>query len=74
MMPRNLAAESERRQAMDAFRASSERTKNSPDGMRETARGLRQRASEAPDSSDRDAMLRLATEYERRANQRERHS
>ena len=74
-MPRDLAAENERRQAMDAsFRAASERTKDSPDVMRETARGLRQRASQMPNTCDRDAMLRLAAGYELRATLREQHS
>lgn len=36
--------------------------------MRETARELRQSASLMRDSCDRDTMLRLAAEYERRAN------
>lgn len=75
MTPQDLATEAERRRAMEsAFSRASERAKNSPDGMRETARGLCQRASQMPDSSDRDTMLRLATEYERRAKDRERHS
>jgi hypothetical protein len=72
MMPREFPKETEQRQATEAlFRLASEKAKNSPDGMRETARGLRQRASQMPDSSDRDAMLRLAAEYERRATHRE---
>ena len=50
-----------------AYRRASERVKNSPDGMRQTARELRQSAASMPDSCDRDMMLRLATEYERRA-------
>jgi hypothetical protein len=36
--------------------------------MRQTARELRQRASDVLDSNDRDAMLRLAKEYDRRAD------
>ncbi|HWE76037.1 MAG TPA: hypothetical protein VG328_22950 [Stellaceae bacterium] len=72
MIHRGFAKESEQRQATEAsFHVASERAKNSPDGMRETARGLRERALQMPDSNDRDTMLRLATEYERRANHRE---
>jgi hypothetical protein len=36
--------------------------------MREIARELRQSAAPMRDSCDRDMMLRLATEYERRAD------
>jgi hypothetical protein len=75
MTPQDLATEAELRRAMDAaFRRASERAKNSPEGMRETARQLRQNASRMRDSCDRDAMLRLAAEYERRANNGERHA
>jgi hypothetical protein len=35
--------------------------------MLRTARELRQRTAEMPDCGDRDAMLRLACEFERRA-------
>jgi len=55
-----------------AFRRASERFKNSPDGMRETAQKLRQGASRMRDSSDRDMMLRLAAEFECRATDKER--
>jgi hypothetical protein len=65
--------EAQQRRATDAlFREASERAKNSPHGMREAARGLHQRASDMPDSGDRDTMLRLAADYERRADRRER--
>jgi len=75
MTPPDLATESELRRAMDAgFRKASERAKNSPEGMRETARLLRQNAAQMRDSCDRDAMLRLAAEYERRASDGERHA
>lgn len=68
MTPQDLATEAELRRGMDGlFRRASERAKNSPDGMRETARLLRHNASQMRDSCDRDAMLRLAAEYERRA-------
>jgi hypothetical protein len=72
MIHRALTKDTEQRQTTEAsLRAAAERAKNSPDGMRETARGLRQRALQMPDSNDRDAMFRLATEYERRATHRE---
>ena len=68
MTPQDLATETELRRVMDAaFRRASERAKNSPDGMRQTARQLRHNASQMRNSCDRDAMLRLAAEYERRA-------
>jgi hypothetical protein len=73
MTPQELATEAERRKVMDAaFRRASERAKNSPDGMRETARELRQNASQMPDSCDCNMMMRLAAEYERRASDAER--
>ena len=71
MTPQNLATEAERRKAEDAaLRRESERVKNSPDpdSMRLTARGLRERAKSTPNNCDRSAMLRLAAEYERRAD------
>ena len=75
MTPQDLATETERRRAMDgAFRRASERFKNSPNGMRETARQLRENASQMRDSCDREMMLRLAADYERRANDGERHA
>lgn len=75
MTPQDLATETELRRVMDAaFRRASERAKNSPEGMRGTARQLRQNASQMRDGCDRDAMLRLAAEYERRANHGERHA
>ncbi|HEY3916762.1 MAG TPA: hypothetical protein VGL83_03165 [Stellaceae bacterium] len=73
MTPQDLATDAERRKGMDAaFRRASERAEKSPDGMRETARELRRCASSRRDSCDRDAMLRLAAEYERRATDAER--
>ena len=70
MTPQDLATEAERRKATDsASRRASEVAKNSPDGMRETARGLRERAARMPDSGDRKTMLRLAEDYERRAQE-----
>jgi len=75
MTPQDLASQAELRRTMDAaLRRAAERTKNSPDGMRETARELRGNASRMRNSCDRDAMLRLAAEYERRAQDRERHA
>jgi hypothetical protein len=72
-MSRVPAKEAEQRRATDVlFHEASERARNSPRGMRETARGLRQRASDMPDNGDRDLMLRLAADYERRADHRDR--
>jgi hypothetical protein len=45
-----------------------EQAQKSPDGLRQTARGLRERAQEVVDANDRAAMLRLASEFERRAD------
>jgi hypothetical protein len=68
MTPRDLATEAERRKALDAaYRSASERVKNSPDGLRLTAQGLRDRAPNIPDAGDRATMLRVASEYERQA-------
>ena len=73
MTPQDLVTEAERRKLMDAAsRRASERAKNSPDGMRETARELRQSAALMSDSCDCDTMMRLAVEYERRAHDAER--
>jgi hypothetical protein len=73
MTPQDLATEAERRKILDAAdRRASERVKNSPDGMRETARGLRASAARMPNNGDRDAMLRLAAQYEHRAQDAER--
>ena len=73
MTPQELATEAERRKVMDAaFRRASERAKYSPEGMRETARELRRNASLTPNSCDCNMMMRLAAEYERRANDAER--
>ena len=55
-----------------AFRRASDRLKNSPDGLRETARDLRESAMRMPENCDRTAMLRLAAEYEHRAGDAER--
>jgi hypothetical protein len=68
MTPQDLATEAERRKALDAaYRRASERVENSPDGLRLTAKGLRDRAPNISDAGDRATMLRLASEYERRA-------
>ncbi len=73
MTPQDLATEAERRRVMEgAFRRASERTKNSPDGLRQTAVDLRESAMRMPDNCDRTAMLRLAAEYEHRAGDAER--
>ena len=48
-------------------RKAQERFASSPGGMVETAAYLRRSARNMQDTNDRDAMLRLATEYERRA-------
>ena len=70
MTPRDLATEAELRRATEAaFRRASERAKNSPDGMVETAQALRQNAARIRNSCDRDTMLRLAADYERRADE-----
>jgi len=70
MTPQDLATEVERRKALDAaYRRASERARNSPDGLRLTARGLRDRAKDMSDAGDRATMLRLASEYERRAGE-----
>lgn len=72
MTPQDLATEAERRRVMEAaFRRASERFKNSANGMRETALGLRERATRMSDNCDRDTMLRLAAEYEHRAEDAE---
>lgn len=68
MTPQDLATEVERRKALDAaYRRASERVKDSSDGLRLTAQGLRDRARSMSDAGDRATMLRLACEYERRA-------
>jgi len=73
MTPRDLATEVERHKAAAAaFRRAEERAETSPNGMRDTARELRDSAAAIPDSCDRDTMLRLAAEYERRAAEAER--
>jgi hypothetical protein len=61
-----MAAE-RRKKVDDAHARALERVKNSPDGMRLTAQGLRDRARNMLDAGDRATMLRLASEYERRA-------
>ncbi|HKT18372.1 MAG TPA: hypothetical protein VJR47_10040 [Stellaceae bacterium] len=50
-----------------AYGKAVERDRNSPDGLRLTAQGLRDRARNMADAGDRATMLRLATEYERQA-------
>ena len=73
MTPQDLATEAERSKTMDAaFRRASERVKNSPEGMRETAHGLRASAARMPNGCDRETMLRLAAQYEHRAADAER--
>jgi hypothetical protein len=49
-----------------------EQFRNSAGGMRATAHELRSSAKHMPDTNDRDTMLRLADEYERRAGDSER--
>jgi hypothetical protein len=49
-------------------RRADERAQNSAAGLRSTAQGLRDRARKMPNPGDRTAMLRLASGYERRAN------
>lgn len=69
MTPQDLATEAERRKATEAaLRRASERAQKSPDGLRDTARDLRHGASSMANGCDRDTMLRLAAEYERRAD------
>jgi hypothetical protein len=68
MTPQDKAIEPDRRRKMDdAFGRAVERAKNSPDGMRLTAKGLRERARNISAAGDRAAMLRIASECERRA-------
>ena len=57
----------QRKKVDDAFGRAVERAKDSPDGLRLTAQGLRERARDMSDADDRAAMLRIASEYERRA-------
>jgi hypothetical protein len=65
--------EAAHRKALEATRRNTaERAKNSPNGMRTTAQELRNRARAMRDCSDRDAILRLAVQYERRAQELER--
>ena len=73
MTPQDLATEAERRKAAAAaLRRAAQRAQTSPSGMREMAQELRDSAAAIPDSCDRDMMLRLAAEYERRAAEAER--
>lgn len=53
-------------------RETTERSRNSASGMRETARDLRAGAGQMFDSNDRDMMLRLAANQDRRADDVER--
>jgi hypothetical protein len=54
--------------AQFARNRAAERARNSSQGLRQTARELRDHAPEVVDENDRTAMLRLASEFERRAN------
>jgi hypothetical protein len=68
MTPQDKAMEADRRKkANAAYGRAIERVKDSPDGMRDTAQGLRERAGNMSDAGDRATMLHLASEYERRA-------
>jgi len=68
MTPQDRAmAVDQRKKVDDAFGRAVERAKDSPDGLRLTAQGLRERARDMSDAGDRAAMLRIASEYERRA-------
>jgi hypothetical protein len=70
MTPRDKAIEADlRTKANAAYSRSVERSRNSPDGMRDTAQGLRDRARNMSDAGDRATMLHLASEYERRASE-----
>jgi hypothetical protein len=51
-----------------------DRFARSPAGMLRTAKGLRDRASQMTDCRDRDVMLRMADEFEGRAEDLERDS
>jgi hypothetical protein len=69
MTPRDLVPEAEQRKAKDAaYRRASERHENTPEGMRATAKGLRDRARDISSAGDRAAMLRLASGFEARAD------
>jgi hypothetical protein len=54
---------------LDAALKAAERFTRSSAGMLRTARELRQRSAEMLDCGDRDVMLRLASEFERRAEE-----
>jgi hypothetical protein len=63
----------ERRKSAEALHIkANDRFHNSALGMKTTARELRSGAEHMADSNDRDAMLRLAAAYERRAGDVER--
>ncbi len=62
-------AADQRVKADAAYGRAVERARNSPDGLRLTAQGLRDRARKMSDSGDRATMLRLASEYERQATE-----
>jgi hypothetical protein len=69
MTPQDLATDAKQRRTMDAsFRRASERHENSPDGMRDKAKGLRDRARDMSNPGDRASMLRLASGFEARAD------
>jgi len=57
----------ENRAMLEARHKAEERQANSPPGMQARAAELRARAGEMEDTNDRDAMLRLAAGYVRRA-------
>jgi hypothetical protein len=68
MTPQDLATDAKQRRTMEAsFRRASERYENSPDGMRDKAKGLRDRARDMSNPGDRTLMLRLASGFEARA-------
>ena len=75
MTPQPPDLEAERRKKEEASnRGATSRAENSPDGMRIKAQGLRDRARGMSNPSDREAMLRLASEFERRAKELETHA
>jgi len=57
----------ENRTMLEARHKAEERHANSPPGMHATAAELRASAGKMEDANDRDAMLRLAAGYARRA-------
>jgi len=66
------AIAADRRMKVDAaYGRAVEHARNSPDGLRLTAQGLRDKARNMADTGDRATMLRLASEYERQATELE---